>query len=68
MGKPYSLDLRERVVMAIESGETRVSVSKRHGISLSTVGRCLRLRMSKGRWSPSSLGAIRATRWRITSN
>src|SRR6266852_4905829 len=38
MGKPYSDDLRERVVAAIEAGHTREEVAKRYNMALSTVG------------------------------
>jgi transposase len=38
MGKPYSDDLRERVVAAIEAGHTRVKVAERYNMALSTVG------------------------------
>lgn len=59
MGKPYSLDLRERVVKAIESGETRVSVSQRYDISRRTVGRYIRLRHAKGTLEPKQLGGYK---------
>jgi hypothetical protein len=38
MGKPYSDDLRERVVAAIEAGHTRTKVAELYNIALSTVG------------------------------
>ena len=38
MGKPYSDDLRECVVAAIEAGHTRVEVAELYNIALSTVG------------------------------
>ena len=38
MGKPYSDDLRERVVAAIEAGYTRVKVAELYNMALSTVG------------------------------
>jgi transposase len=38
MGKPYSDDLREGVVAAIEAGQTRVKVAKLYNMALSTVG------------------------------
>jgi transposase len=37
-GKPYSDDLRERVVAAIEVGHTRAKVAELYNIALSTVG------------------------------
>jgi transposase len=38
MGKPYSDDLRERVVAAIEAGHSRVKVAELYNMALSTVG------------------------------
>jgi transposase len=38
MGKPYSDDLRERVVAAIESGDTCEEVAELYNMALSTVG------------------------------
>jgi transposase len=35
MGRPYSLDLRERVVSAVASGMSREAASKRYGVSYS---------------------------------
>jgi len=39
----YSLDLRERITKAVESGESKPKVAKRYGVSLSTVKRYVRL-------------------------
>ena len=36
MGKPYSLDLRKRVVAAIEGGTSRNQAAKRFGVAIST--------------------------------
>jgi transposase len=36
MGKPYSLDLRKRVVSAIEGGMSRNQAAKQFGIAIST--------------------------------
>ena len=38
MGKPYSDDLRERVIAAIEAGHTREEVAELFNMALSTVG------------------------------
>ena len=38
MGKPYSDDLRERVIEAIEAGHTREEVAELFKMALSTVG------------------------------
>jgi hypothetical protein len=39
MGKPYSLDLRERVVAAIDGGLSRNQAAKQFGIGISTEDR-----------------------------
>jgi hypothetical protein len=43
MGKPYSDDLRERVVAAIEAGHTRVKVAELYNMALSLAGELARL-------------------------
>lgn len=59
MGKPYSNDLRERVVEAIEAGDTREEVAERYGLSLSTVGRLIRRRRETGCVSPDKFGGYK---------
>ena len=48
MGKPYSDDLRERVVAAIEAGHTRVKVAELYNMALSTVGGFIRRKRETG--------------------
>ena len=36
MGKPYSLDLRKRVVAAVEGGMSRNQAAKQFGVAIST--------------------------------
>ena len=36
---PYSVDLRQRIVEALQEGHTQSSIAKRFDVSLSTVGR-----------------------------
>jgi hypothetical protein len=43
MPKPYSDDVRSRVVEAIEEGATREEAAEQFGVSLSTVGRSPRV-------------------------
>lgn len=38
----FSLDLRERIVKAVEAGESKPKVAKRFGVDLSTVKRYMR--------------------------
>jgi transposase len=48
MGKPYSDDLRERVVAAIEAGHTRKEVAELYNIALSTVGGFIKRKRETG--------------------
>ena len=41
MAKPYSDDLRARVIAALEDGATLEEAGERHHVSLSSVGRSL---------------------------
>src|SRR5882724_1103424 len=59
MGKPYSDDLRERVVAAIEAGHTRVKVAKRYNIALSTVGGFIKRKRETGSVSPDKFGGYK---------
>jgi Homeodomain-like domain len=59
MAKPYSSDLRARVIEAIEEGATREEAAERHQVSLSSVGRFLRLKREKGSVSPAQFGGYK---------
>ena len=48
MAKPYSEDLRARVVGAVEDGATIPEVAKQCGVSISSVVRFLRLHRRTG--------------------
>ena len=50
--KPYSEDLRERVVSAVEGGQSRKAVVVRFEVSLPTIERWLRLKQETGRLAP----------------
>jgi transposase len=47
-GKPYSEDMRLAVVRSIEAGYTREEAAELHGVSLSSVGRFIKLWRSSG--------------------
>jgi transposase len=55
-GKPYSDDLRERAVAAIESGHTREEVAELYNLALSTVGGSIRRKRETGSVSPAKFG------------
>jgi transposase len=59
MGKPYSIDLRERVVAAIEAGNTRAEVAELYNLALSTVGRFIKLKRETGRVEPEKFGGYK---------
>jgi transposase len=59
MTRPYSLDLRERVVSRVQSGETVRSVAALFGVSVSCVVKwSLRYRVS-GSAAPAKMGGYR---------
>jgi len=66
MGKPYSMDLRERVVGAVEKGGlSRRAAARRFGVGISTVINWARRQRETGSLSPGQMGghkpkAIRA--------
>src|ERR1700736_3427861 len=56
MGKPYSDDLRKRVVAAIEAGHTREEVAELFNMALSTVGGFIKRKRETGSVSPDKFG------------
>ena len=56
MGKPYSMDLRERVVAAIEGGESTHQAAARFAIGIATAGAWGRLKRSTGDVRPAKQG------------
>jgi transposase len=59
MAKPYSNDLRARVVEAVAEGATREEAAERHDVSLSSVGRFLRLKRGTGSINPAKFGGYK---------
>ena len=56
MGKPYSMDLRERVIAAIESGTSTRQAAARFSIGIATAGAWWRLKRAKGEVTPAKQG------------
>ena len=56
MGKPYSLDLRERVVSALEGGLSTRQAAARFSVGIATVGTWGRLKRSQGDVRPAKQG------------
>jgi|KBSSwiStaDraftv2_1062776.scaffolds.fasta_scaffold382653_3 transposase len=56
MGKPLSLDLRERVVAAVDGGLSRRKAAERFGVSISSAIRWTSLRRRTGELRPQRLG------------
>lgn len=61
MGKPYSMDLRERVIEAIESGESTGEAAKRFAIGKATAGAWSRLKRATGSVEPPRQGKPKAS-------
>jgi transposase len=56
MGKPYSLDLRERVVAALEGGMSTRQAAARFSVGIATAGEWGRLKRSQGDVRPAQQG------------
>ena len=56
MGKPYSLDLRKRVVAAIEGGMSRNRAAKQFGVAISTAIGWMRRLDETGSVAPGQMG------------
>jgi len=56
MGKPYSMDLRERVVAAIEGGISTRRAAVRFAIGIATAGTWARLKRATGEVCPAKQG------------
>ena len=56
MGKPYSLDLRKRVVAAIEGGMSRNRAAKQFGVAISTAIGWMRRVEETGSVEPGQMG------------
>ena len=56
MGKPYSMDLRKRVVAAVEEGMSTRQAAARYSIGIATAGAWARLKRAKGTVTPAKQG------------
>ena len=59
MTRPYSLDLRERVVAAVQSGETCRAVAARFGVAVSSVVKWHQRYRETGSVAPGKMGGHR---------
>jgi putative transposase len=59
MVRPYSLDLRERLVAAVEAGESRRSAARRFGVSASVAVKWLQRVRRTGSVAPDQVGGYR---------
>ena len=51
--KPYSMDLREKIVSAVEQGDSSIrKVAKRFSVSKNTVQRLVTLKRTQGHVAP----------------
>jgi transposase len=53
--KAYSLDLRERVLRAVDQGETRSEIVRMLGVSLATIKRYVKQRRETGEVRPKAI-------------
>src|SRR5499425_1537578 len=58
MGKPYSEDLRERVIGAAQDGATIPEIAEQFGVSISSVVRFRRLHRETGSVSPAKVRRV----------
>ena len=61
MGKPYSVDLRERVVSALEQGMSTRQAAARFSVGIATVGTWGRLKRRQGDVRPAKQGKPRGS-------
>jgi transposase len=59
MVRPYSMDLRERLVAAVEAGESRRSAARRFGVSASVAVKWLQRVRRTGSVAPDKIGGHR---------
>jgi transposase len=62
MGKPYSMDLRQRVVAAIEGGLSTRQAAARFAIGIATAGTWARLKRATGGGSACQTGQAEGRR------
>lgn len=59
MVRPYSMDLRERLVAAVVAGESRRSAARRYGVSASVAVKWLQRVKRTGSVAPDQVGGYR---------
>ena len=59
MGRPYSMDLRERVISRVEAGESCRSVSRAFDLGEATVIRWAKRKRETGSFAPGQMGGHR---------
>jgi transposase len=64
MAKPYSEDLRTRLVETIDAGATIPEAAEQCGVSISSVVRFLKLHRDTGSVRAAKLVVTRILRWR----
>jgi transposase len=67
MGKPYSLDLRKRVVSAIEGGMSRNQAAKQFGVAISTAIGWMQRVEDTGSVAPGLMGGHKPKAFRETT-
>jgi len=62
MGRPYSVDLRERIVRAVDKGATRREAADTYGVSASCAVKLVRLWRETGSVRPAPQGAPKGSK------
>ena len=61
MGKPYSMDLRERIVACVEAGQSCRAAARVFGVSASTAVRLAAAQRVQGHVAPQPQGRVAGT-------
>jgi transposase len=68
MGKPYSLDLRERIVAYVEAGHFCRAAARVFGVSASTAVRLAGQQRLRGHVAPKSQGRVPGTAGKLAAH
>jgi transposase len=68
MGKPYSLDLRERIVAYVEAGHSARAAGRVFGVSASTAVRLMDAHRTRGTLEPRPQGRVSGTTGKLAAH
>jgi transposase len=68
MGKPYSIDLRERVVAAVlNGGMSRNQAARQFGVGISTAINWVKRQQATGSFAPDQMGGHKPKRFQAST-